>query len=84
MRGGQGHRLFHQLVGGHHPVDQSQLEGPPGVDRIAGEGQLEGDGRGDPLGQADQAAGPGHQAPLDLGDPELGVLHGDHQVAARA
>ncbi len=82
-RGGQRQRLGHGAVGHGHAVDQAQLVGPLGGDRVAGQGQLHGHVVGDASRQVQQGPACSHQAALGLGDAELGPGGRHHQVAGQ-
>src|SRR6516225_8212410 len=70
----------HQFGGGYHPVDQPPPGGLGGGEPPAGEQKLHRDGPRQAGGQPQQAARVRHQAQCHLGEGELGVLGGDHQV----
>ena len=65
----------------HDPVDQADLGGPAGVDRVAGEDHLQRERPRYPPRQQQRPASAGHQPALDLGHAEPGRRARDHQVA---
>ena len=65
-------------------VDQTQLVGPLGGQRVAGQGQLHGDLVGNAPRQAQQTAAGGDQATFDLGDAERGFSAATIGSVARA
>ena len=65
------------------PVDEPEVVGPGGVDRVAREGELHGDVERDLAAEAEQAAGAGDERPLHLGDAEGGRGGRHHQVAGQ-
>ncbi len=56
MRSGEPEGHVEDLIGSHHRVDQSQGEGPFGVDGFPREGHLQGHAQGQPLGHVHDAA----------------------------
>ena len=71
-----------QLVVGHDAVDEADLVGLVGGDRVAGEVELQRPRRPDEPRQALRAAEAGDDAEVDLGLAEARRLRGDPHVAA--
>ena len=64
-------------------VDQPELVGALGRDRVAGQRQLHRDAVGDAARQAHERAAGRDERALDLRDPELGLAGGDDEVAGQ-
>ncbi len=73
-------RLVDHLRTGNHAVHQPDLPGALGLDGVSGQGDLEREGERDAGGEQ-RASTTGQQAALDLGEAELRVVGGDHEVA---
>ena len=78
---GELERVLDGAAGLGEAVDETELVEALGGQRVAGEGQLHDDVVGHPPGQAQQRAAGGDERALGLGDPHLGALGGDDQVA---
>src|SRR5512133_2899919 len=83
--GGDGRRQLERrvdrLAALGQTVDQPQLVGALGRDRVAGQRQLHRDAVGDAARQAQERARGRDERALELGDPELGLAGRDDEVA---